>query len=227
VTDALVARRLARQRDQAAELERRVIELLGPIAADARALDVGCGTGALASALAAHVGEVVGIDGAPSSIEAARGSAPANCAFEVGDATALRFAGDDFTVSGCLRVLHHVSRPDLVVSELARVTHGGGTILVVDQLGSVEPSVAAATHAFERARDRSHERLLTDAEIRMLFELSNLVVRQVEITTEARELEGYLDLVGLEGEKRDYVRSLAPGPEYDVELGWYVAERRP
>jgi len=103
------------------------------------------------------------------------------------------------------------------------VTRVGGVVLVVDQLGSVDPGHAAAIHAFERARDPSHTRLLADAEIRAMLETNGLAVTHAEFTTESRELEWYLDLVGLEGVKRDRARSLAPGPVFEVDVGWYVA----
>lgn len=229
MTDALVTRRLAHQHAQAAKLEQRLVELLAPLEPDVQACDVGCGTGALAYALAPHVATVVGVDAALPAVEAARAAAPANCTFEVGDATSLPFRRDDFSLGGCLRVLHHVARPDRVVSELARVTRVGGVVLIVDQLGSLDPSHAAAMHAFEQARDMSHELLLTDIEIRALLDVNNLFIRQAEITTESRELEPYLDLVGLEGANRDHVRSLAQSldlpPSYEVEVGWYVAQK--
>jgi ubiquinone/menaquinone biosynthesis C-methylase UbiE len=229
VTDALVMRRLAHQHAQAAKLEERLVHLLAPLEPDVRACDVGCGTGALACALAPHVAAVVGIDAARTAVEAARAAAPANCRFEVGDATSLPFRSDEFSLGGCLRVLHHVPRPDRVVSELARVTRAGGTILIVDQLGSPDQNHAAAMHAFEQARDPSHELLLTDVEIRALLDTNNLWLRQAEITTEFRELEAYLDLVGLEGTSREHVRALAQSldlpPTYEVEVCWYVAQK--
>ena len=47
-----------------------------------------------------------------------------------------------------------------------------------------------------------------------------------EITHEQRDLERYLDLVGLQGEERQRVRGMAPGATYEVEIGWYVARKR-
>lgn len=229
MTDALVTRRLAHQHAQAAKLEQRLVHLLAPLEPDVRACDVGCGTGALACALATHVAAVVGIDAARPAVEAARAAAPANCTFEVGDATSLPFRSGEFSLGGCLRVLHHVSRPDRVVAELARVTRAGGVVLIVDQLGSLDPNRAAAMHVFEQARDTSHELLLTDVEIRVLLDANNLLLRRAEITTESRELEAYLDLVGLEGANREHVWSLAQSldlpPTYEVEVGWYVAQK--
>ena len=47
---------------------------------------------------------------------AARQGAPPNCTFVEGDVTALPFPYGAFDLSGCLRVLHHVRRPELVVA---------------------------------------------------------------------------------------------------------------
>src|SRR5262245_58165328 len=128
-----VEQRQALQASRHDVVSAQVMTLLAPFAGDERALDVGCGTGALAYVLAAHVGEVVGVDADEAYIEAARRNAPPNCTFVVGDATALPFPYGDFDLVGCLRVLHHVRRPELVVSELARVARPGGRILVADQ----------------------------------------------------------------------------------------------
>ncbi len=169
---------------------------------------------------------MIGVDPSPAFLEAARRGAPRNCTFLEGDATALPFDYGAFGLSGCLRVLHHVRRPELVVSELARVTRPGGRILVADQLGDVDPSVSIELDRFERARDPSHQRLLPDGDIRYLLDANDLVVLTNEIVRETRELERFLDLAGLEGEQRERVRRMAPGPVYEIEVGWYVAQKR-
>lgn len=221
----VAALRRALQDDRAADLEARVARLLAPLTGDERALDSGCGTGALAYALAPRVAEVVGVDSDAALLEAARRGAPPNCTFAEGDATALPFSYGWFDVSGCLRVLHHVRRPELVVSELARVTRPGGRILVADQLGHVDPTVSIELDRFERARDPSHHRLLPDGDIRYLLDANDLVVAANEIVREQRDVERFLDLAGLEGEERDRVRRMAPAPVYEIEVGWYVAQK--
>jgi ubiquinone/menaquinone biosynthesis C-methylase UbiE len=217
-----VERRLALQASRHDALTARIMTLLAPFAGDERALDVGCGTGALAYALAEHVGTVVGVDSSEAFLEAARLNAPSNCVFTAGDATALPFPYGDFDLVGCLRVLHHVRRPELVVSELARVARPGGRILLADQLGDVDPIRSLELDRFERTRDPSHTRLLPDADIRGYLDANDLTVVANEVVGEHREMEQYLDLVGLEGEARERVARMAP-ESYDVELGWYVA----
>lgn len=220
-----VALRQALQAERHDELVARLRRLLAPLRGDEHALDAGCGTGALAYALAPLVGDVVGVDPSAAYLAAAREDAPPGCTFVEGDAEALPFAYGEFDLSGCLRVLHHVRRPELVVSELARVTRPGGRILLADQLGAVDPLRSLELDRFERARDPSHTRLLPDADIRGFLEANDLVATANEIVRERRELARYLDLADLEGEERERVARMAP-PVFEVEVGWYVARKQ-
>ncbi len=222
----VVGYRVAIQEERAAGLRERVLQLLAPLDGSERALDSGCGAGALAFALAPFVDSVVGVDLSENLVAAGRKLAPPNCELSVGDATALPFAYGAFDIVGCMRVLHHAHRPELIVSELARVTRPGGRILLIDQIGSVDPVVSAETDRFEQARDSSHTRLLPDQDIRGFLDANDLDVLTNEIVLERRDLEHYLDLVGLEGDERQRVGGMAPGAVYDVEIGWYVARKR-
>lgn len=220
----LVERRRALQAMRHEALAARVVELLAPFAGDEHALDVGCGTGALSYALAPHVGDIVGVDSSEEYVQAAREHAPPGCAFMVADATELPFSYGEFDLVGCVRVLHHVRRPELVVAELARVTRRGGRILLADQLGDVDPIRSLELDRFERARDPSHMRLLPDADIRGYLDANDLVVATNEIVSEHRDMDEYLDLVGLTGEDRERVARMAPASR-EVEIGWYVVHK--
>ena len=224
MNDRVRARR-ALQDERRADLEAQVGRLLAPLRGDERALDVGCGTGALAYTLAPLVGEVVGLDTSEEYLAAAREDAPAGCTFVLGDAAALPFPYGDFDLVGCLRVLHHVPRPELVVSEIARVTRPGGRILLADQLGDVDPMRSLELDRFERARDPSHTRLLPDADIRGYLDANDLVVTSNEIVRERRDMDAYLAVAGLEGEERERLARMAP-PVFEVEIGWYVARKQ-
>ncbi|MFL5943417.1 MAG: class I SAM-dependent methyltransferase [Gaiellaceae bacterium] len=194
---------------------------------DERALDVGTGAGALAFALAPLVREVVGLDPVTELLELARERAVANTEFVEGDGTALPYADGAFDVTGTHRTLHHVARPDRVVAELARVTRPGGQVLVVDQLAPADPAEAALLHAFETARDSSHCRLLTDAELRALFAANGLELVRERREEEHRDLGAYLDLAGCEGDRRAGVEELAAAdPRVLVaRVGWYLLVR--
>jgi SAM-dependent methyltransferase len=217
--------RLALQEERRDELTARVRRLLGPFSGTETVLDSGCGTGALALAFAPHVGEAVGVDTNGDYLEAARAIAPENVRFVEGDATALPFEYGTFDVAGCLRLLHHVRRPELAVSELARVTRPGGRVFVADQLGSIDPLRSLELDRFERARDATHQRLLPDGDIRGYLDANDLVLLTSEITRERIDLEQRFEIAGTPDEDRVRLRGLAPAAVYEVDFGWYVARK--
>jgi SAM-dependent methyltransferase len=225
---ARTAQQVAAHQDaRAAELAKRVQAFVLPDGNE-RAIDVGCGAGALALALAPLVREVVGVDRVPELLELARKRAPGNAQFVEGDATSLPFDAASFDLAGTLRVLHHVRRPELVIAELARVARPGGRVLVIDQLAPIDPLEAYPVDRFERARDPSHARLLPEVDLRQLFEANDLVLLRSRQDEERRELGAYLDLAGCEGEAREAALGLAPHGRdaYTAALGWYLLERR-
>jgi ubiquinone/menaquinone biosynthesis C-methylase UbiE len=208
-----------------AELTERVRRFVQP-SGDERALDAGTGTGALAFALAAHVAEILALDREPALLDEARRHAAAfpNVTFAEGDITQLELASGTFDIAGCARTLHHVRRPELAISELARVTRFGGHVLVIDQIAPVDPLVAVELDRFERARDPTHTRLLPDVDVRSLLEANGLVVIRTEFHEEKRDLDRYLDLAACEGEARERAVALAPD-EYAGLVGWYLAAK--
>jgi SAM-dependent methyltransferase len=220
-----VALRQALQEERASDLAQRVRRLLAPFSGTEAVIDAGCGTGALSFALAPHVAEVVGIDTRSDYLEAARTSAPGNVRFLEADVMALPFGYGEFDIAACHRVLHHVRRPELAVSELARVTRLGGRVFLADQLGSVDPLRSLEMDRFERLRDASHQRLLPDTDIRGYLDANDLVLLTSEVTRERVDLERRLDLAGVPEEERVKIRGPAPASPYEVEIGWYVARK--
>jgi SAM-dependent methyltransferase len=122
--------------DRMRALKRRSYRLLDPTAGD-RLLDVGCGTGDDAAALADAVGSegsVVGVDNSAAMVSVARDRAADSPAvsFRAADAESLPF--DDGRFDGCRadRVLQHLDRPREAFAELRRVTRTGGRVAVTD-----------------------------------------------------------------------------------------------
>ena len=217
--------RLALQERRSADLDRRVRRLLGPFTGNEAVLDAGCGTGAVAFALAPHVAEVVGVDTRSDYLDAAREAAPANVRFVEGDVMALPFGYAEFDIVCCHRVLHHVRRPELAVSELARVARPDGRIFIADQLGSTDPLVTLEMDRFERLRDASHQRLLPEADIRGFLDANDLVLLSSEVTREKVDLEERLELAGFDEDERIRIRGPAPARPYEIEVGWYVSRK--
>ena len=102
----------------------------------ARVLEVGCGQGPVARALASMpgIGEVVGVDPSPIFVEKARALADglASLSFMEGDARALPLEDRSFDVVIFHTTLCHVPRPELALAEAARVLREDGWLAVFD-----------------------------------------------------------------------------------------------
>ena len=95
-------------------------------------LDVGCGGGFLAEEFARDGYEVIGIDPAARSIEAARehaGRAGLAVRYQQGCGESLPFAAGSFAVVACCDVLEHVDDVNRVLGEVSRVLRPGGAFL--------------------------------------------------------------------------------------------------
>lgn len=109
------------------------------IHAGARVLDVGCGTGDDARALARLVGaqgRIDAIDVEPMMIaEAERRSAgePWPIVFRVGDVYTLEDADGTFDGARAERAFLHLAQPALALAQMARVLKTGGTVVVLDR----------------------------------------------------------------------------------------------
>lgn len=134
-----------------AEVARSVLLELRP---GERVLDVGCGLGHDAVAMAAIVGpagSVVGTDKSATFVDEARRRTAGAAAveFRQADATALPFEDESFDAVHVHRVLMYVPDPARAVAEVLRVLRPGGRALFV------EPDAAAdfADHPDERLGD--------------------------------------------------------------------------
>ncbi|MGZ6780695.1 MAG: methyltransferase domain-containing protein [Mycobacterium sp.] len=119
-----------------AECKRESYDLL-VAAPGSRILEVGCGLGDDAAALAGRVapgGAVVAVDGSEAMVEAARRrhGDVAGLSFDVADATRLPY--DDESFDGCRidRVLQHIADPAAAIREMVRVLRPGATLVAFD-----------------------------------------------------------------------------------------------
>jgi SAM-dependent methyltransferase len=206
-----------------------------------RLVDVGCGTGSLARAMARRwpARQISGIDVAVPYIAYARGQkAPANLHFEVGDAERLPF--DERSCAGAVAqlVLNFVPDPLAAVTEMRRVTRADGRLVAAvwdfrgglvyqrifwDTAAGLDPGAAAA-------RDRlfSGALALPDGLVR-LFEAAGLDrVERTSITIRmdyANFADYWQPLCGGQGPVGTYLARLASNLRARIEEAVAAAYR--
>ncbi len=119
-----------------AECKRKSYDLLNATPGR-RILEVGCGLGDDAAALAKRVapgGAVVAIDGSRAMIDAARERHRdvAGLSFDVADAAHLPFDDASFDACRIDRVLQHIDDPARAIAEMVRVLRRGGVVVAFD-----------------------------------------------------------------------------------------------
>lgn len=133
-------------------------------------LDLGCGPGGLARIAAADVAHVVGVDTDPDVLEAARQAASAeglsNLTFDRGKLVALPYPQGHFDAVLAANLLYQFSSPLHGMREMARVTHAGGTVAMIN------PSVKLNT---DLAKAQLEKYMWTDLERGMLISWASYV----------------------------------------------------
>jgi ubiquinone/menaquinone biosynthesis C-methylase UbiE len=119
-----------------AECKRESYDMLGATPGR-RILEVGCGLGDDAAALARRVapgGSVVASDGSQAMVDAARKRHGdiAGLSFDVADAARLPFDDASFDACRIDRVLQHIADPAAAIREMVRVLSPGGVLVAYD-----------------------------------------------------------------------------------------------
>ena len=127
-----------------------------------RALDVGCGAGHTAHAMAPHVGQVVALDLTEEMLEQTRLAADElgldNLETRRGDAEALPFDNAAFDLVACRLCAHHFGDPAAALREIRRVLAPGGRFFLIDIVAPETAAFDTFLQAFEVVRDPSHVR---------------------------------------------------------------------
>lgn len=191
-------------------------------------LDLGCGTGALASALAerSRSSRVHGVDLSPAYVEYARHHhASARVTFEVGDACALALPDQGFDRVLALLMLHFVPSAERAVAEMRRVARPGAVVgaAVWDARGGFvtnrlffDTAAALDPKAHER-RARNYTRPLTrPGELAAAWRTAGLVEVVETVLMIRMEYESFEDYwspyEGRDGPQAEYVSTLDAGP---------------
>ena len=111
---------------------------------DCKILDVGCGGGILAEAMASHGATVTGIDLEKNAIHAARHHAKAKqYSVDYGCVSITDFKENNFDAVTCMELLEHVPNPEDLIADCTRKLKSGGLLF----LSTINRAVKAYTHA--------------------------------------------------------------------------------
>ena len=105
----------------------RRVSKLRPYKAGDRAVDIGCGTGVITSAVVALGLDASGVDVVPEFVEVARERVP-DATFAAGPAEKLPFADEQFDYVILLSLLEHVEDWEQTLAEATRVLKPGGVM---------------------------------------------------------------------------------------------------
>jgi len=127
-----------------------------------RVLDLGCGAGHAALAMAGRVTHVTAIDVTPDMVATATRLASergiANITAQVADVVHLPFADAAFDRVTSRVAAHHFTDPDTAMAEAFRVLRPGGRLVLIDSVSPEDPALDTFMNCFDLLRDASHVR---------------------------------------------------------------------
>ena len=141
-------------------------------------IDLGCGVGHTAMAIAPHVAQVTGIDVTEEMLAEGRAQLQrrklTNVTLQEGDACAVAFPDASFDVATCRFAAHHYPDQVAATREAARILKPGGKYLLVDSVAPEDPALDTFENMIEWLRDESHVRNYRASEWCRMFEQAGL-----------------------------------------------------
>jgi ubiquinone/menaquinone biosynthesis C-methylase UbiE len=149
----------------------------------------------------------MGIDFTPEMLRQARQflaeKQVVNAVFACADADQLPFPDASFNLVSCQHAFHHISKPELVLMEMIRVTKPDGRLLILDPLAPESDAKFELFNHIERLRDPSHTFSLRLTTFLSIFEKHGLEVLRQSLRRRPRSFNQWMRRAGLEpGQKR-------------------------
>lgn len=181
---------------------RRIKAALGE-APIGRVLEVACGPGIVAEAIAPLATELVCIDATPQMLALAKSrlekTAYTNVVFQEAFAEALPFAAGTFDAIVTRLSFHHFADLQAVFAEFHRVLRPQGRLIVADITTSANDEEARLHNALEQLRDPSHVRMFSQAELLNEFRSGRFEVKAMEGWVQQRSFAEWARIVSSPG----------------------------
>ncbi|HET8696644.1 MAG TPA: class I SAM-dependent methyltransferase [Gammaproteobacteria bacterium] len=183
-------------------------------------VDVGCGAGHLAFALAPHVTRVAAVDPAPAmraTVDAAaRERGFTNIETHSGGAASLPFPSSTFCAAASRYSAHHWLDVPGALHEMRRVLKPAGFVLLIDVLGADSPLVNTHLQALELLRDPSHVRNLEAAEWRAALEGAGFTLLEHAVWPTRIEFAAWIERMRTPPESAAAIRRVELGAPREV-----------
>jgi ubiquinone/menaquinone biosynthesis C-methylase UbiE len=177
------------------EVLKEKVEFAKPQPTDV-ALDIACGPGAFALAIAPRVRFVRGVDLTPEMLRRASAYQAEkqilNAAFVRGDAEQLPFPAGTFDLVSCQCAFHHLPKPQVVLREMVRVSKPEGRLLIIDPLAPESDSKNEIYNRIEVLRDPTHTLTLRLTEFLRLFDEDGLEILRQSLRRRPRSFNNWM-----------------------------------
>lgn len=173
-----------------------------------RVLEVAAGTCAFGRAIAPHVARITELDATEAMLRVGQTQGEkagiCNAEYVIGEAENLPFAENSFDMVVSRLAFHHFENAETVMREMCRVLKLGGKLVIADMAARKEELREAADY-YERLRDFSHMRCLSEKEFETLAEKSGITKEFTYLTEIPVRLSAWLDLTGVQGKTREII----------------------
>lgn len=198
----------------------RARQLVSQLPTPGSMLDVGCGAGHLAFALAPCFREAVATDLSPSMLATVRAAAMQKALPQIqvkqAGAEKLPFADGSFDLVCSRYSAHHWRDVPTGLREMRRVTRPGGAFLMIDLMGDESPLVDTHLQAVELLRDPSHVRDYSPSQWHEQITAAGFKLEQEAFWPTRLDFNSWVERMSTPPASLSVIRSLLAGASREV-----------
>lgn len=203
----------------------RIVNALAGAGTD-HVLDVACGPGIVAEAVAPHVRTITAIDATPEMIRLAqmrfKNAHLRNGHFKVASAERLPFRAGQFHQVIIRLSFHHFTDVPAVLEQIRRVMRPEGRLIVADIVSSEDADESALHNSLEKLRDPTHVRMYSAGNLLDIMQFGGFQVVHHESWRQARAFPEWAAIIAdpaRTGPLENVMRALArAGQDAGIEL---------